>query len=175
MTDRETIDRARLLFVGATQGDKLAREVIAIAERLENNKAGCVIREETEQTYCYGGRWIWDEGLGGPVTTAQKELTDLRAQRDELWAMLTPLKDAVLFARAQRRPLGIGQDFEIGKPTVTLGVCPQYGRERDNPGFHLSAEELGPEDADGPSPTKRIALALLRLTYAVAEKVKPQK
>ena len=33
MTDRETLDRARLLFVGATQGDKLAREVIAIAER----------------------------------------------------------------------------------------------------------------------------------------------
>ena len=34
MTDRETLDRARLLFVGDTQGDKLAREVIAIAERL---------------------------------------------------------------------------------------------------------------------------------------------
>jgi hypothetical protein len=33
MTDRETLDRARLLFVGDTQGDKLAREVIAIAER----------------------------------------------------------------------------------------------------------------------------------------------
>ena len=34
MTDRETLDRARLLFVGDTQGDMLAREVIAIAERL---------------------------------------------------------------------------------------------------------------------------------------------
>jgi len=28
MTDQETIDRARLLFVGDTQGDRLAREVI---------------------------------------------------------------------------------------------------------------------------------------------------
>ena len=101
-------------------------------------------------------------------------MADLRAQRDELWTMLAPLKDAVLFARAQRRPRGIGQDFEISEPTVRLGICPQYGRERDNPGFHLSAEDLGPEDADGPSPTKRIALALLRLTYAVAEKAKPR-
>ena len=128
MSDKDVLDRARLLFIGGTQGDKLAREVIAIAE-----------------------------------------------ERAQTIGMLTPLKDAILFARAQRRPLGIGQDFEIGKPTVTLGVCPQYGRETDNPGFHLSAEELGPEDADGPSPTKRIALALLRLAYAVAEKAKPRK
>jgi hypothetical protein len=28
MTDAETLDRARLLFVGDTQGDRLAREVI---------------------------------------------------------------------------------------------------------------------------------------------------
>ena len=34
MTDRETLDKARALFTGATQGDLLAREVIAIAERL---------------------------------------------------------------------------------------------------------------------------------------------
>ena len=33
MTDHETLDRARMLFVGDTQGDRLAREVIAIAER----------------------------------------------------------------------------------------------------------------------------------------------
>jgi len=33
MTDVETLDRARLLFVGDTQGDRLAREVITIAER----------------------------------------------------------------------------------------------------------------------------------------------
>ena len=101
-----------------------------------------------------------------------KELATLRSQCDELWDMLTPLKDAVLFARAQRRPMGIGQDFEISEPAVTLGIRPQYGRERDNPGFHLSAEDIGPEDADSPSPTKRIALALLRLAYAVADKVR---
>ena len=34
MTDSETLDKARALFTGATQGDVLAREVIAIAERL---------------------------------------------------------------------------------------------------------------------------------------------
>ena len=34
MTDSETLDKARALFTGATQGDLLAREVIAIAERL---------------------------------------------------------------------------------------------------------------------------------------------
>ena len=32
MTDRETLDKAKALFTGATQGDMLAREVIAIAE-----------------------------------------------------------------------------------------------------------------------------------------------
>lgn len=34
MTDSETLDKARALFVGQTQGDTLAREVIAIADRL---------------------------------------------------------------------------------------------------------------------------------------------
>ena len=127
MTDRETLDRARMLFVGDTQGDMLAREVIAIAE-----------------------------------------------ERAQTIAMLTPLKDAILFASAQRRPLGIGQDSEIGRPTVTIEVCPRYGREKHNPGFHLEADTLGPEDAEGPSATKRIAVALLRLAYEVAEKVRLQ-
>jgi hypothetical protein len=86
--------------------------------------------------------------------------------------MVTPLKDAILFARAQRRPMGIGQDSEIGRPTVTIEVCPRYGREKHNPGFHLEADTLGPEDAEGPSATKRIAVALLRLAYAVADKVR---
>lgn len=131
MTDQETIDRARLLFVGDTQGDRLAREVIGVAE----------IAME---------------------------------QRDKLQGLLTPLRDAVLFARAQRRPMGIGQDSEIGAPTVTIGVCPRYGRETDNPGFWLETDTLEPSDADGPSATKRIALALIRLAYAVAEKVKPR-
>ena len=143
MTDRETLDRARLLFVGDTQGDKLAREVIAIAE-------------ERAQT------------IACEVEHSRK----LEDQLKDLHGMLAPLKDAVLFARAQRRPMGIGQDFEISEPAVTLGIRPQYGRERDNPGFHLSAEDIGPEDADSPSPTKRIALALLRLAYAVADKVR---
>ena len=39
MTDRETLDRARMLFVGATQGDMIAREVIAIAERAAKKAA----------------------------------------------------------------------------------------------------------------------------------------
>ena len=39
MTDRETLDKARALFTGATQGDTLAREVIAIAEQRENTIA----------------------------------------------------------------------------------------------------------------------------------------
>ena len=127
MTDRETLDKAKALFVGDTQGDMLAREVIAIAE-----------------------------------------------ERAQTIGMLTPLKDAILFARAQRRPLGIGQDSEIGRPTVTIEVCPRYGREKHNPGFHLEADTLGPGDAEGPSATKRIAVALLRLAYEVAEKVRLQ-
>ena len=103
-----------------------------------------------------------------------KEPATLRAQRDEFMEMLTPLKDAILFARLQRRPMGIGQDSEIGAPTVTIGVCPRYGRETDNPGFWLETDTLEPSDADGPSATKRIALALIRLAYAVAEKVTPR-
>jgi len=150
MTDRETLDRARMLFVGATQGDKLAREVIEIAERNAKKAA------------------LWEE----VADQKDKELATQRGQRDELWTMLAPLKDAVLFARAQRRPMGIGQDSEIGRPTVTIEVCPRYGREKHNPGFHLEADTLGPEDAEGPSATKRIAVALLRLAYAVADKVR---
>ena len=152
MTDRETLDRARLLFVGATQGDKLAREVIAIAERNAKKAA------------------LWEE----VADQKDKELATLRSQCDELWDMLTPLKDAVLFARAQRGPMGIGQDSEIGRPTVTIEVCPRYGREKHNPGFYLEADTLGPGDAEGPSATKRIAVALLRLAYEVAEKVRLQ-
>ena len=145
MTDRETLDRARLLFVGDTQGDKLAREVIAIAE-------------ERAQT------------IACEVEHSRK----LEDQLKDLHGMLAPLRDAVLFARAQRRPMGIGQDSEIGRPTVTIEVCPRYGREKHNPGFHLEADTLGLGDAEGPSATKRIAVALLRLAYAVADKVRLQ-
>ena len=49
MTDRETLDRARALFTGQTQGDLLAREVIAIAERALaiNASAICLYCEQT--------------------------------------------------------------------------------------------------------------------------------
>ena len=145
MTDRETLDRARLLFVGDTQGDTLAREVIAIAE-------------ERAQT----------------IACEVEHSRRLEDQLKDMHGMLAPLKDAVLFARAQRRPMGIGQDSEIGRPTVTIEVCPRYGREQHNPGFYLEADTLGPGDAEGPSATKRIAVALLRLAYAVADKVRLQ-
>ena len=49
MTENETLELARLLFVGDTQGDKLAREVIAIAERAIaiNASATCLYCEQT--------------------------------------------------------------------------------------------------------------------------------
>ena len=124
MTDRETLAKAKALFTGATQGDTLAREVIAIAER----------------------------------------------QSD----LLTPLRDAVLYARAQRRPMGIGQDHNQAPPCVQLQLGTEYGRERDCVGFWINSPEIGHTDADSPSPCHRIALALIRLAYAVAEKVKPR-
>ena len=145
MTDRETLDKARAMFTGQTQGDLLAREVIAIAEQRESTIA-CEVEHSRR----------------------------MEDQLKVLHGMLAPLKDAILFARSQRRPMGIGQDSEIGTPTVTIEVCPRYGRETDNPGFYLEADTLGPEDAEGPSATKRIALALLRLSYAVVEKVTPR-
>ena len=39
MTDRDTLDKAKALFTGETQGDILAREVIAIAERASKKAA----------------------------------------------------------------------------------------------------------------------------------------
>jgi hypothetical protein len=145
MTDLETIEAARKLFASDTPGDKLARRLIKIAENSANWSA---LREK------------------------DKEISTLKAQRDELWDQLTPLKNAVLYARSQRRPMGIGQDSEIGAPTVTISFCPRYGRGTDNPGFWLDADNLEPSDADGPIATKRIALALLRLAYAIADKVR---
>ena len=49
MTDRETLEKARALFTGATQGDLLAREVIEIAERAIaiNASATCLYCEQT--------------------------------------------------------------------------------------------------------------------------------
>ena len=179
MTDRETIDRARLLFVGDTQGDKLAREVIAIAERAMQK---AVLREEQEKKLADYSNPARQPGPYQYVVATkvrlrpglEQELADLRSQRDELWSMLTPLKDAVLFARAQRRPMGIGQDHSQAPPCVQIQIGAEYGRERDCIGFWLNSPEIGQTDADSPSPCHRIALALIRLSYAVAEKVKPR-
>lgn len=131
MTDAEIIQRAKQTFVLDTPTERLAREVIQIAERATQ-------------------------------------------QRDELQGLLTPLRDAVLFARAQRRPMGIGQDFPRVPACVSIELGAEYGRERGCIGFWINSPEIGQTDADSPSPCRRIALALIRLTYAVAEKVKPR-
>ena len=145
MTDRETLDKAKALFTGATQGDKLAREVIAIADE-------------------------WAQTIACEVEHSRRLEDQLKA----LHGMLAPLQDAVLFARAQRRPLGIGQDHSQAPPCVQLQLGAEYGRERDCVGFWINSPEIGQTDVDSPSPCHRIALALIRLTYAVAEKVKPR-
>jgi hypothetical protein len=131
VTDAETIEAARRLFASDTPGDKLARRLLAIAER------------EHRET-------------------------------QELRNLLSPLRDAVLFARSQRRPMGIGQDFPRTEARIHLGLGIEYGRERANLGFWIDSDELGPQDAVSPDPTKRIAMALIRLAYSVAEKVKPR-
>lgn len=153
MNDAETLDRARLLFVGDTQGDRLARELIGVAERAAKKAA------------------LWEE----IAEQRETELATLRAQRDELWEQITPLKDAVLFARSQRRPMGIGQDSPLAPACVSIQLGAEYGRERDNAGFWIESDEIAHTDADSPNPCKRIALALIRLAYDVAEKVKPPR
>jgi hypothetical protein len=95
-------------------------------------------------------------------------------ETQELRNLLSPLRDAVLFARSQRRPMGIGQDFPRTEARIHLGLGIEYGRERANLGFWIDSDELGPQDAVSPDPTKRIAMALIRLAYSVAEKVKPR-
>lgn len=133
MTNAETLDRAQMLFVGDTQGDRLAREVIGIAE----------IAME---------------------------------QRDKLQGLLTPLRDAVLFARSQRRPMGIGQDNNRAPDCVQLQLGIEFGRERDCIGFWIDSPQIdSARDADSPSPCHRIALALIRLAFSAAEKVKPKQ
>jgi len=91
MTDRETLDKAKALFVGQTQGDLLAREVIAIAEQREHTIA-CEVAHSRR----------------------------LEDQLKTLHGLIEPLRDAVLYARAQRRPLGIGQDFRRAASTVSI-------------------------------------------------------
>ncbi len=131
MTDAEIIQRAKETFVLDTPTERLAREVIGVAE----------IAME---------------------------------QRDKLQGLLTPLRDAVLYARAQRRPMGIGQDFPRAPACVNIQLGAEYGRERDCVGFWIESDEIAHTDSDSPNPCERIALALIRLVYSVAEKVKPR-
>jgi len=141
MTDTETLDRARRLFVGETQGDRLAREVIAIAEQQAHTIA-CEVEHSRRM--------------------------------EALRSMIAPLMDAIMFARSQRRPMGIGQDCPRAPACVRIELGPEYGRELDNAGFWIESDEISHTDADSPSPCHRIALALIRLAYSVAEKVKPR-
>ena len=145
MTDAETIEAARRLYANDTPGDKLARRLIKIAENSANWSA---LREK------------------------DKEISTLKAQRDELWNQITPLKDAVLYARAQRRPLGIGQASDKAPTSTTLRLGVQFGRERHADGFWIECDELGPQDKNNPNPATRIAFELLRLAYAIADKVR---
>lgn len=170
MTDTETLDRARQLFVGDTQGDRLAREVIGVAARATHKAA------EWESDFAVLSIRV-DELTSELLKTSrllQESHSIVTAQNVEL-EQLTPLKDAVLFARSQRRPMGIGQDHSQAPPCVQIQIGAEYGRERDCIGFWLNSPEIGQTDADSPSPCHRIALALLRLAYVVAEKVKPRK
>jgi len=132
MTDSEIIAEAKARFVLDTPTERLARELIGVAER-----------------------------------AAQ--------QRDELQGLLTPLRDAVLFVRSQRRPMGIGQDFPRAPACVSIQLGAEYGRELDNAGFWIESDEIAHTDANSPNPCNRIALALIRLAYDVAEKVKPPR
>lgn len=91
MTDTETLDRARLLFVGDTQGDRLAREVIRIAERFADTeasrKAGDELRDEMERTSeeCMSAGWLhslehilWDAVESGQTTWANGTIDTAR-------------------------------------------------------------------------------------------------
>ena len=58
---------------------------------------------------------------------------------------------------------------------VSIELGAEYGRERDNAGFWIESDEIAHTDSDSPNPCERIALALIRLAYSVAEKVKPPR
>lgn len=146
MTDAEIIERAKSTFVLDTPTERLARELIEVAERAAKKAA------------------LWEE----IADQRENELATLRAQRDELWEQLTPLKDAVLFARAQRRPMGIRQDFPRAPSCVSIQLGTEYGWERDNVGFWIESDDIAHTDTESPSPCHRIGLALIRLAYAVA-------
>ena len=143
MTDSETLDKAKALFTGETQGDILAREVIAIAEQRENT-----------------------------ITCEVEHSRRIEDQLKNLHGLLEPLRDAVLYARSQRRPMGIGQASDKAPTSTTLRLGVQFGRERYADGFWIECDEIGPQDKNNPNPATRIAFELLRLAYAVADKVR---
>ena len=101
-----------------------------------------------------------------------RRLLAIAESEQELRNLLLPLRDAVLYARAQRRPLGIGAASDKPPTSTTLRIGVQFGRERYTDGFWIECDELGPQDKDNPNPATRIALELLRLAYAVADKVR---
>ena len=72
MTDSETLDKAKALFVGDTQGDMLAREVIAIAERAMQKAA------------------LWEE----LADQRALEIDALNKQRDEKWEQVQAEADS---------------------------------------------------------------------------------
>ena len=55
MTDAETIEAARLLFASDTPGDKLARRLLAIAERerTENQQLRDLLSPFTKVPFCF--------------------------------------------------------------------------------------------------------------------------
>lgn len=146
-------------------------EVAKIPHRFRERIDGAMLFLEKDRHRAAKKAALWEE----IADQREKELATLRAQLDELWKQLTPLKDAVLFARSQRRPMGIGQDSPLAPACVSIQLGAEYGRERDNAGFWIESDEIAHTDADSPSPCRRIALALIRLAYSVAEKVKPPR
>jgi hypothetical protein len=144
-------------FVLDTPTERLAREVIGVAARATHKAA------EWESDFAVLSIRV-DELTSELLKTSrllQESHSIVTAQNVEL-EQLTPLKDAVLFARSQRRPMGIGQDFAIvGAPCVSIELGTEYGRELDNcVGFWIESDEISHTDADSPSPCHRIALAL---------------
>lgn len=168
MTEAEIIERAKATFVLDTPTERLARELIGVAERATHKAT------EWESDFAVLSRRV-DELTSELLKTSrllQESLSLVTAQSTELEQM-TPLKDAVQYARSQRRPMGIGQDFPHSPACVSIELGTEYGRERGSIGFWINSEDV--TTADSPSPCDRIALALIRLAYDVAEKVKPPR
>ncbi len=140
MTDAEIIEQAKATFVLDTPTERLAREVIAIAEQ-----RALTIACEVEHSQ----------------------------RMENQTSIMAPLISAIIFARSQRRPMGIGQDCHRGATCVSIELGTEYGRERGSIGFWINSEDV--TTADSPSPCERIALALIRLAHEVAEKVKPPR